>query len=123
LAEAFALIAFLLFFVHLDRLLDPGVLLGYMTGRYHHPHRERRIFMFLDLKGSTSLADVMDPDRYFAFLHEYFTEMSEPIPETSAEIYQYVGDEIVLSWKMKAGIEEAGCIRVFFLIEDQMQAT
>ena len=38
-------------------------------------------------KGSTSLSDVMDPDRYFAFLHEYFTEMSEPILETSAEIY------------------------------------
>lgn len=79
--------------------------------------------MFLDLKGSTSLADVMDPDRYFSFLHQYFTEMSEPILETSAEIYQYVGDEIVLSWKTKAGLEEAGCIRVFFLIEDQIHDT
>jgi adenylate cyclase len=122
LVEAFGMIAFLLFFVHLDRLLGPGVLLGYVTGRYHHPHRESRIFMFLDLKGSTSLADVMDPDRYFAFLHQYFTEMSDPILETSAEIYQYVGDEIVLSWKMKSGLEEAGCIRVFFLIEDQIHA-
>ena len=122
LVQAFGVITFLLFFVHLDRLLGPGVLLGYVTGRYHHPHRESRIFMFLDLKGSTSLADVMDPDRYFSFLHQYFTEMSEPILETSAEIYQYVGDEIVLSWKMEAGLEEAGCIRVFFLIEDQIHA-
>lgn len=92
LLEALGVVAFLLFFVHLDRLLGPGVLIGYVTGRYHSPRREARIFMFLDLKGSTTLADHMDPDRYFAFLHEYFLEMSEPILETNAEIYQYVGD-------------------------------
>jgi adenylate cyclase len=117
LAEALGAIAFLLFFVHLDRLLGPGVLLGYMTGRYHHPRRESRVFMFLDLTGSTSLADEMDADRYFAFLHQYFTDMSEPILETNAEIYQYVGDEVVLTWKMRKGLEEMNCLRAFFLIE------
>jgi adenylate cyclase len=122
LAEALAVIAFLLFFVQLDRLLGPGVLLGYVTGRYHQPRREQRIFMFLDLKGSTAIADGMEADRYFAFLHQYFTEMSEPILETDAEIYQYVGDEVVLTWRMKAGLEEANCVRAFFLIRDQIRA-
>ena len=120
--EILGVITFLLFFVHLDRLLGPGVLLGYVTGRYHRPRNEQRIFMFLDLKGSTTLADKMDADRYFSFLHRYFTEMSEPILETNAEIYQYVGDEIVLTWKMRKGLNEASCLRVFFLIEDQIQA-
>jgi adenylate cyclase len=119
--EGLGVITFLLFFVHLDRLLGPGVLLGYVTGRYHRPRSEFRIFMFLDLKGSTKLADKMDANRYFNFLHKYFTEMSEPILETGAEIYQYVGDEIVLTWKMKTGLVEANCIRLFFLIEDQIQ--
>jgi len=108
--------------VQLDRLLGPGVLLGYVTGRYHHPRREDRVFMFLDLKGSTSIADHMEADKYFGFLHQYFTEMSEPILETDAEIYQYVGDEIVLTWRMKAGLEEGACVRAFFLIEDQIRA-
>ena len=117
-----AVIAFLLFFVHLDRLLGPGVLLGYVTGRYHRPRRELRIFMFLDLKGSTQLADRMDADSYFDFLQDYFAQMSEPILETNAEIYQYVGDEVVLTWKMKNGVEEASCIRVFFKFEDQINA-
>lgn len=120
--EGLGVTAFLLFFIHLDRLLGPGVLLGYVTGRYHRPRRERRIFMFLDLKGSTALAEEMDADCYFDFLHRYFTEMSEPILETDAEIYQYVGDEIVLTWKMRRGLEEDSCIRVFFLIEDQVHA-
>ena len=122
LAKGVAVIAFLLFFVQLDRLLGPGVLLGYVTGRYHHPRTESRIFMFLDLKGSTTLADEMDASRYFAFLHEYFAEMSEPILETDAEIYQYVGDEVVLTWKMGRGLEEANCVRAFFLIEEHLQA-
>ena len=120
--EGLGIIVFLLFFIQLDRLLGPGVLLGYVTGRYHRPRRELRIFMFLDLKGSTTLADKMDADRYFNFLHRYFTEMSEPILETGAEIYQYVGDEIVLTWKMRNGLDEASCIRVFYLIQDQIQS-
>ena len=120
--EILGVITFLLFFVHLDRLLGPGVLLGYVTGRYHRPRRELRIFMFLDLKGSTTLADEMDADRYFNFLHRYFAEMSEPILETGAEIYQYVGDEVVLTWKMRTGLDEANCIRLFFFIEDQIHA-
>lgn len=120
--EYLGVIIFLLFFVNLDRLLGPGVLLGYVTGRYHRPRRELRIFMFLDMKGSTMLADKMDADRYFNFLHRYFIEMSEPILETSAEIYQYVGDEVVLTWRMKNGLAEANCIRLFFLIEDQINA-
>ncbi len=122
LAQGLVVISFLLFFVQLDRLLGPGLLLGYVTGRYHHPRREERIFMFLDLKGSTTLADDMSADRYFEFLHEYFTEMSEPILETDAQIYQYVGDEVVLTWTKKGGVTEANCIRVFFLIEEHLLA-
>jgi adenylate cyclase len=120
--ERLGVIAFLLFFIQIDRLLGPGVLLGYVIGRYHRPRQERRIFMFLDLKGSTTLADKMDSDRYFDFLHRYFTEMSEPILETGAEIYKYVGDEIILAWKMRSGLKEDSCIRLFFLIEDQIHA-
>ena len=49
LVEAFSVIAFLLFFVQLDRLLGPGLLLGYVTGRYHRPRQEPRVFMFLPI--------------------------------------------------------------------------
>jgi adenylate cyclase len=122
LLAAFGVIAFLLFFVQLDRLLGPGVLLGYLTGRYHRPRREERIFMFLDLTGSTTLADEMSADRYFEFLHRSFTEMSEPILEADAHIYQYVGDEVVLTWTRRSGLDEGNCIRVFFLIEDHLRS-
>jgi adenylate cyclase len=64
----------------------------------------------------------MSADRYFEFLNEYFREMSEPILEADAQIYQYVGDEVVLTWTRKRGLSEGNCIRVFFLIAEQLQA-
>ena len=78
--------------------------------------------MFLDMKGSTALADAMDVDQYFSFLNTYFTMMSEPILMANAEIYQYVGDEVVLTWKMPKSLNDSSCIDVFFLIEDQINA-
>lgn len=33
------------------------------------------------------------------------------------EIYQYVGDEIVVSWKMDRGMENANCLRCFFDVQ------
>ncbi len=60
-ATGFVLYVIIVFFRQLDRLLGPGVLLRYVLGRYHQPRRERRIFMFLDLKSSTSLAEALGP--------------------------------------------------------------
>lgn len=120
LLEGLGIIMFLLFFVHLDRLLGPGVLLGVVTGRFHRPREEVRIFMFLDLKGSTSLAEELETARYFEFMHRCFAQMSEPILETNAKIYQYVGDEVVLTWSMDEGVEEANCLRAFFLVQEQI---
>ncbi|MGI9627833.1 MAG: adenylate/guanylate cyclase domain-containing protein [Longimicrobiales bacterium] len=121
LLEGLAIITVLLFAMQLDRLVGPGVLLKMVTGRYHRPRREERIFMFLDLKGSTGIAEHMEVERYLAFLRRYFAEMSEPILETNAEIYQYVGDEVVLTWEMRRGLEEANCVRAFFLIDAQLE--
>ena len=57
----FALYVIIVFFRQLDRLFGPGVLLRYLLGRYHRPRREARIFMFLDIKSSTSLAETVGP--------------------------------------------------------------
>ena len=104
----------IVFFRQLDRLLGPGVLLRYLLGRYHRPRREARIFMFLDLKSSTSLAEQLGPEAYFSFVNEFFRDLATPVLDSSGEIYEYVGDEVVLTWTEDRGIQDANCIRVFF---------
>jgi adenylate cyclase len=114
LAAGFAGYVVIVFFRQLDRLLGPGVLLRYVLGRYHQPRREARIFMFLDLKSSTSLAEKLGPEAYYSLVNECFRDLATPVLDSSGEIYEYVGDEVVLTWTVDRGVRDANCIRVFF---------
>ena len=110
------------FFRHLNKLLGPGTLMRYVTGKYHRPRVEKRVFMFLDLKSSTTLAETLGAEKYYAFLNTFFRDMSDPILDRAAEIYQYVGDEVVLTWPVESGIRDANCIRVFVEILAQVHS-
>ena len=82
----------------------------------HKPKEEIRIFMFLDLKSSTTIAEQLGHIRYYNFLNDFFYDVSEPIEKSKGEIYQYVGDEITVSWLMGDGIQNMNCIKCFFEI-------
>jgi adenylate cyclase len=116
-AVGFSLYVIIVFFRKLDRLLGPGQLLRYVMGRYHRPHRESRIFMFLDLKSSTAIAERLGPESYYQLVNEFFHDLSGPVLDRNGEIYEYVGDGAVLTWEEARGIKDANCIRVFFDID------
>jgi adenylate cyclase len=121
LAAGFAMYLTIVFFRQLDRLLGPGVLLKYLVGRYHAPRREARVFMFLDLKSSTSLAEELGHEKYYSLVNECFRDLAVPVLDSSGEIYEYVGDEVVLTWKEEDGVRNANCIRVFFDFADNIK--
>ncbi|NHF59474.1 adenylate/guanylate cyclase domain-containing protein [Flavobacteriaceae bacterium TP-CH-4] len=102
-----------LFFSEISQYLGNGVLYNFLFGRYHVPKSEIRIFMFLDMRASTSIAERLGHKRYFRLLKTYYADMTEAILDTSGEIYQYVGDEIVVSWQQKKGVRHDNCIRCF----------
>ena len=106
---------------HLNRLLGPRTLLRYLLGTYHRPRVEQRVFMFLDMKSSTMLAEKLGGERYFSLLNTFFRDSSEAILEREAEIYQYVGDELVLTWPVEVGLRDGNCVRVFFEILAEVQ--
>lgn len=93
-----------------------GVLYNYAFGKYHRPKQEIRIFMFLDMKSSTTIAEKIGHEKYFHLLKTYYADMTDGILETSGEIYQYVGDEIVVTWTKKKGIYANNCIRCLIKI-------
>lgn len=98
----------------------PGVFASFLLGRYFHPKKEERIFMFLDLRSSTSIAEKLGEGHYFNFLKEVFQHATPSILYSKGEIYQYVGDEIVISWKTYKGTENANCIQCFFNIQSSL---
>lgn len=101
--------------------LGHSVLLNFFTGRYHRPKEEDRIFMFLDLKASTSLAEAMGHQQYFKFLRDYYNQLSEAIIAHKGEVYQYIGDEIVLTWTAAAGLENAHCVQCYFAMRRALE--
>src|SRR6188474_1187928 len=110
----------LLFFLQITRLLGKGVLWKFIIGKYHKPREEERIFMFLDMKSSTTIAEQLGHVRFYALLNELFHEISQPVLQTKAEIYQYVGDEVVLTWELEQGLMNSNCLKTFFLFQENL---
>lgn len=77
----------------------PGGLRNLIRGRYHKPRKENRIFLFLDINDSTTIAEKIGHEKYFNMLHDFFADITEPIIANWGHIYQYVGDEVVICWK------------------------
>jgi adenylate cyclase len=72
--------------------------------------------MFLDLRASTTAAEKMDSEKFFNLLKEIYSDITEPILDSQGEIYQYVGDEVVVTWTPAKGLLENNCLQCFFRI-------
>jgi adenylate cyclase len=110
----------LVFFLQINQLLGEGVLWKFIRGKYHRPREEERIFMFLDMKSSTTIAEQLGHVRFYTLLDEVFHEISQPVLQTQAEIYQYVGDEVVLTWEVEQGLKNSNCLKTFFLFRESL---
>lgn len=98
----------------------PGIFVAFLLGRYFHPRRENRIFMFLDLRGSTTIAEKLGEELYFNFLRNLYKDITPEILNFKGEIYQYVGDEIVISWKKRRIINSANFVKCFLSIQQTL---
>jgi adenylate cyclase len=101
-------------------MLGPGTLVSLLLGRYHRPVAEERIFMFLDLNDSTAIAAALGPFRFNDFKNDFFHDIAEPILETRGQIYQYVGDEAVVTWTVERGLHQGNCLRCIFLVMERI---
>ena len=84
--------------IELNEKYSPGVFIDILLGKYVEPKIETRIVMFMDLKDSTPIAEQLGSQRYFRFIREFIYQVSNALIEYNGRIYQYVGDEIVVSW-------------------------
>ncbi len=85
-----------------------------IRGRYNRPKEEKRIFMFLDINSSTSIAEQLGDEAYHSLLKDFFADITTPIVENKGSIYQYVGDEVVVAWNYEDGKENLHCLKCFF---------
>ncbi len=109
------------FINQINKKYGPGILLPLLLGRYRDPKEEQRIFMFMDLKSSTATAEALGHLQYSAFIRDCFSDINEVLYPFRAQVYQYVGDEIVVTWPELEGIKHHFCIEFFFACIKQFQ--
>ena len=98
-----------------------GVFFNLLLGKYRKPREEKRIFMFLDLQASTTIAEKLGHYNYSELIQDCFYDLNRIVTKYDAGTYQYVGDEAVLSWTYKRGIKNNNCVKLFFHFQDRIK--
>jgi adenylate cyclase len=109
-----------LFFGEVSDNIGQRVLINFFSGKYHKPIEEERVFMFLDMKNSTKIAEELGHLKYFKMLREYYSDLTDSIIKFDGEIYQYVGDEVVVTWKLKVGKNNNNCLNCFYEMKSSL---
>ena len=86
-------------YIEINEKYSPGVFLDIILGKYMQPKVEKCIVMFIDLKDSTSIAEKLGHEENFRFIRDFIYHVSLALIEHGGRIYQYVGDEVVVSWR------------------------
>ncbi len=110
------------FIIQTTKNVGGNNLVLFVTGKYHKPKMEEKLFLFLDLKSSTSYAEKLGSIKYSNMIKDCFQEMNFLVHKYEADIYQYVGDEIVLTWDLKDGLKNSNFIHIFFEFKHTLQS-
>jgi len=114
-------VAFARFILEIDRKLGKGNLWLYLIGRFYKPREEDRIFMFLDLKSSTTIAEKIGHYKFSQLIQDCFSDLSV-VERFDAQVYQYVGDEVVLTWPAAKGLKNKRFLKAFFAFQSKLRS-
>jgi adenylate cyclase len=96
------------------KLHNPGEIRRLLTGRYHYPQEEQRVFLFADLVDSTGIAERLGHIAYSSFLRDCFSDVSEAILAWNGQVYQHAGDCVIVTWMFDRGVRSAECVECFY---------
>jgi class 3 adenylate cyclase len=109
---AFALTLAILFLaaIHVVRLVGPQRVLRVLAGRYRRPVEETRVFLFIDLKEATALAESLGPIRVADLIARFFRDVDDVIVDHGGEVHAYIGDEVIVTWPLETVAGNAACL-------------
>ncbi|WP_170976501.1 adenylate/guanylate cyclase domain-containing protein [Rhizobium sp. FKL33] len=95
-------------------LLGRSIFTDIVLGRYRRPVEENRIFLYLDVTGSTSYAQRNGPTAAASYIGRIFKIMSEPVQDWGGAIDDYIGDAALVSWPLRDPLNGARCLQCAF---------
>jgi adenylate cyclase len=106
--------AVIVFVFRVRDLIGPALFTDLLLGRYHRPISEERIFLFLDVSGSTRFADHHGDLAAQAYLGQIFAALALPVRRSRGSIDDYIGDMALVTWTIERGARDAACLRCVF---------
>lgn len=106
---------------HASQIVGEQSFRDIIRGRYHRPRSEQRFFLFVDVVGSTPVAERLGPLAVHRYLDRVFRIASESVDAHCGEVHQYVGDEMVATWTLEEGRPEARPLACLFAIEAALE--
>ncbi len=119
--EIFIITFFIVFFIELEKHLGDHFIFNFFFSKYKKPIEENRVIMFLDLKDSTSIAEKIGNKAFVSFINYCYKIMSKSVIKNKATILKYVGDEVILTWKERKGIQNSNCVNMYFDFFDDLE--
>ncbi len=102
------------------RKIGVGNFLHWLTGTLNKPRVEKRIFMFIDMKSSVTIAEKLGHKKFSYLVQDVFSDLAI-VENYHGAIYQYLGDGAIISWDLKRGLRNNNCIKAFFAFQKVIQ--
>ena len=82
-----------------------------IVGTYHRPVEERKVLLFLDINGSTALAEKLGALMTRSLVRKFLFDLSQPITDHGGDIYLYKGDGLIAMWNLDQAIRDDNVLR------------
>lgn len=102
-------------------LIGPRVFMNFLSGRYHSPVEENRFVLFVDIAGSTGLAERLGGIGIHRFLDRTFRLLTESVVDYRGEVLNYIGDEIIVTWPEGLGAVDCRPLQCFVAMRAALQ--
>ncbi|WP_289054637.1 adenylate/guanylate cyclase domain-containing protein [Carboxylicivirga marina] len=90
--------------------------LQWLMGTLNKPQVEKRIFMFVDMRSSVTIAEKLQHKKFSYLVQDVFNDLAV-VENYGGAIYQYLGDGAIISWSLKKGIRNNNCLKAFFAFQ------
>jgi adenylate cyclase len=101
-------------------IIGPRAFLNFITGRYHSPIEEKRFVLFVDIAGSTGLAERLGGIAIHRLLDRTFRLLTVAVVDYRGEVLNYVGDEVIVTWPERDGAVDCRPLRCFMAMRDEL---
>jgi adenylate cyclase len=106
--------------IGIANIIGPRAFLNFIIGRYHSPVEESRFVLFVDIAGSTGLAETLGGIGIHRFLDRTFRLLTLAVVDYRGEVLNYVGDEVIVTWPERGGSVDCRPLRCFAAMRDEL---